>query len=300
MRKNLLEFLFGPAAVLESSQSLGEDVVKLFEEAAEAETEQMVANKKPLAAALKDMGISNAVVEGPQWCEIHCDDEAQYREHVKLLVDPDNMHKLAEKGWVFALCGDQAMSNEPPGFKIGFIELNMLGMPENKAKADSLETVLKNAQKFATTPLERDDDLNPVETDDKGSKDNQKGVGKAKDGADPEGKPKGASKKSESLTAKALASRMLDEDEVKCPECGSTSITHREKGTATTGAKFTCNACKFAWKAPISEATTCSAIPTTTASMGAPMMAGTNWHERLKRMKKRRGERTDEPRTPPR
>jgi hypothetical protein len=259
MRKNLLEFLFGPAAVLESSKSLGEDVVKLFEEAADAETEQMVANKKPLAAALKDMGISNAVVEGPQWCEIHCDDESQYREHVKLLVDPDNMHKLAEKGWVFALCGDQAMSNEPPDLKIGFIELNMLGMPENKDKTDSLETVLKNAQKFATTPMERDDDdLNPVETDDKGSKDSQKGVGKAKDGADPEGKPKGASKKSESLTAKTLTSRMLD------------------------------------------EVTTCSAIPTATASLGTPMMAGTNWHERMKRMKKRRGERTDEPRTPTR
>ena len=32
MRKNLLEFLFGPTAVLESSKSLGEDVVKLFED----------------------------------------------------------------------------------------------------------------------------------------------------------------------------------------------------------------------------------------------------------------------------
>ncbi len=44
MRRNLLEFLFGPTAV-QSGQNLGEDVVKLFEEAADEETEQMVANK---------------------------------------------------------------------------------------------------------------------------------------------------------------------------------------------------------------------------------------------------------------
>jgi len=206
MRRNLLEFLFGPTAVRESSQSLGEDVVKLFEEAADEETEQMVANKKPLAAALKEMGITNEVVEGSQWCEIHCDDENQYREHVRALSDADNMHKLAEKGWVFALCGDQAMSNEPPAFKIGFIELNMIGMPENSKEVPSLDKVMKDAQKFASTPLDREDDkLNPVETDIKPSNDNQKGVGKATDGEKPKGKIK------DSLTARDLARRMLDE-----------------------------------------------------------------------------------------
>lgn len=213
MRKNLLEFLFGEAAVQQSSTTLGEEVVRLFEEAAGEETEQMVANKKPLSAALKDIGISNEVIEGPQMCEIQCDDEAEYREHMALLRDPDAMHKLAEKGWVMAQLGDQAMSNEPPGFKIAFIELNMLDMPDNKQDVPDLNNVLKNAQKFATTPMDRDDDLNPVETDDKTSDDNQKGVGKAKDGADPEGKPKGSTK-SESVTAKDLAKRMLDEDDL--------------------------------------------------------------------------------------
>lgn len=171
MRKNLLEFLFGPAAVDDSSRALGEDVVKLFEDAANTETEQMVANKKPLVSALKDIGIDAAVHEAPQWCGINCENEDQYREHLKLLRDPDAMHKLAEKGWVMAQCGDQAMSNEPPSFKIGFIELDMLGMPDNKQDSESLETVIKNAQKFATTPLDRDDDeLNPVETDRKPGK----------------------------------------------------------------------------------------------------------------------------------
>lgn len=211
MRKNLLEFLFGAAAVRESGTTLGEEVVRLFEDAADEETEQMVANKKPLAAALKDIGISNDVIEGPQACEIQCDDEAQYREHMALLRDPDNMHKLAERGWVVAQCGDQAMSNEPPSMVIGFIELNMLDMPDNKQDVPSLDNVLKNAQKFATTPMDRDDDLNPVETDDKTSSDNQKGVGKAEDGAAPKGKPKGSTK---SESARTLAKRMLDEDDL--------------------------------------------------------------------------------------
>jgi len=208
MRKNLLEFLFGPAAVRESSPTLGEQVVKLFEEAADAETEQMVANKKPLVAALKDIGITDEVIEGPQWCEIHCENEDEFRRHMALLRDPDNMHKLAERGWVVAQCGDQAMSNEPPAFKIGFFELNMLDMPDNTDKVPSLEKVMKDAQKFATTPLDRDDDLNPVETDDKGSDDGQKGVGKAKDGEQPKGKIK------DSLTAKELARRLLDEGDL--------------------------------------------------------------------------------------
>ena len=206
MRRNLLEFLFGPAAVRETSQSLGENVVKLFEEAADEETEQMVANKKPLATALKSIGITNEVIEGPQACEINCDDENQYREHVRLLTDPDNMHKLAELGWVFAVLGDVAMSNEPPGFKIGFIELNMLGMEPANNKVPDLEKVMKDAQKFASTPLDREDDkLNPVETDIKPSDDGQKGVGKATDGEKPKGKIK------DSLSALDLARRMLDE-----------------------------------------------------------------------------------------
>lgn len=205
MRRNLLEFLFGPTAV-QSGQNLGEDVVKLFEEAADEETEQMVANKKPLAAALKSIGITNEVIEGPQACEINCEDENQYREHVRLLTNPDNMHKLAELGWVFAVLGDVAMSNEKPGFKIGFIELNMLGMEPKSDKVPDLEKVLKDAQKFATTPLDREnDELNPVETDIKPSDDGQKGVGKPTDGEKPKGKIK------DSLSAGDLARRMLDE-----------------------------------------------------------------------------------------
>jgi hypothetical protein len=206
MRNNLFEFLFGLEAASASSQTLGEDVVKLFEEAAGEETEQMVANKKPLAAALKEIGISSPVAGGPQGCEIQCADEAEYRDHMALLANADNMHKLAQLGWVATQCGDQAMGNEPPGFKIGFIELSMLGMPDNDQKAEPLETVIKNARQFATTPMAREDDsLNPVESGDKTSDDRQKGVGKAGEGAAPKGKIK------DSLAARRLAAKMLDE-----------------------------------------------------------------------------------------
>ena len=248
MRRNLLEFLFGPT-LAQSDKSLGEDVVKLFEEAADEETEQMVANKKPLAAALKDMGITNEVVESPQWCEIHCDDESQYRAHVRALSDADNMHKLAEKGWVFALCGDQAMSNEAPDLKIGFIELNMIGMPENSKEVPALDKVMKDAQKFASTPLDRDaDKLNPIETDIKPGNDNQKGVGKATDGEKPKGKIK------DSLTARAVARRMLDEEN------------------------------------NLLEMTSCSAIPTVESPMGVPRRVP----ERSRFRKKQQFKKADE------
>jgi len=103
--------------------------------------------------------------------------------------------------------GDVAMSNEKPGFKIGFIELNMLGMEPKSDNVPDLEKVLKDAQKFATTPLDREDDkLNPVETDIKPSDDCQKGVGKPTDGDKPKGKIK------DSLSDSDLARRMLDEE----------------------------------------------------------------------------------------
>lgn len=208
MRKNLLEFLFGESAVRES-RTLGEDVVRLFEEAADEETEQMVANKKPLSTALKALGITDEIIAGPQSAELHCDSEEDYRDYMKLLRDPDNMHRLAEMGWVVAQCGDQAMSNEPAAFKIGFIEIYT---PETSdaEKAPDLEKVLKDAQKFAASEVDHDDDLNPVEFDDKTSNDRKKGVGDPKDGADPEGKPKGSAKKTESVDARKVAEDLLE------------------------------------------------------------------------------------------
>lgn len=205
MRNNLLQFLFGQqAAVTESSSNLGDEVVRLFEEAAQEETEQMVANKKPLASALKDIGIDCEVHEKAQWCEIHCADEKEHREHMALLTDPDAMHKLAELGWIVANCGDAAMGNEPADCKIGFIEIANMEPSEDET-GEPLEKVLKDAQKFATTPVDRDDSMNPVETDIKGSASKQKGVGKPTDGTKPKGEIK------DSVGARRVVNRLLDE-----------------------------------------------------------------------------------------
>src|ERR1041384_5426484 len=100
MKKNLLEFLFGPAVIRESNTNLGEQVIKLFEEAADEETEEMVANKQPLAATLKSLGISKEIEAGPACACLTCDNPEDYREYVSILFDPENLHKLAEKGWV--------------------------------------------------------------------------------------------------------------------------------------------------------------------------------------------------------
>jgi len=236
-----MEFLFGLTAP-SSAQTIGEDVVKLFEEAASEETDQMVANKKPLAAALKEIGIDAEVQSGNQCCEIHCADGDDYRDYAQRLFNASNMHKLAELGWVAALEGDKAMSNEPPSYKIGFIELKMIDTPDNTKSVPDLDKVMKDAQKFATTPLDREDDkLNPVQTDKKSSTDNQKGVGKTKDGEKPEGKIK------DSLTAKKLATRLLDEE------------------------------------GELQEMTGCAAIPTVESPMGVPSRIPTKSRFRNKR-----------------
>lgn len=291
MRKNLLEFLFGTAAVRES-QTLGEDVVRLFEEAADEETEQMVADKKPLAAALKSIGIDHAVVVGPQGAELFCDDEADYREYCAKLRDPDGMAKLAEKGWVASLCGDQAMSNEPASFKIGFVEI-YTPEPDDKDKAPDLEKIIKDGQKFAATEPEHDDKMNPVEFDDKGSKDGQKGVGDPKDGAAPEGKPKGSTKKTESLIheyggyfcgkCKKPTQGKVTEGKRCCEHCGnalpakSSSLRSKEMKSAKNVAES------------LLETTMASAVPALEAPMGAPARR-INYRKRLQAMRKRRGE----------
>ena len=256
MRKNLLEFLFGDAVIRESDQTLGEQVVKLFEEAADEETDEMVATKEPLVTALKSLGITGTVTADYQGAELICTCPEAYKEYIGILFDPENLHKLASKGWVPARCGDQAMTFEPAEMKIGFIEI-ATAETNDKDKAPDLEKVLKDAQKFAATEVEHDSD-NPVEFDDKTSKSRDKGVGEPSDGKAPEGTPKGAKKTSESMrgsqhpSAKRVAESLLEM-------------------TSTSGVP------------PVND--------------GPPMGAmKPNWAERLKALRKRRGEKTDDDR----
>jgi hypothetical protein len=99
------------------------------------------------------------------------------------------------------------MTNEPDEHRMRFLEIDNIE-PKNPepdknakhpARVAKVSDIIKKGQEFATTKPEHDDEMNPVEFDDKGSSDRQKGLGKASDGA----KPKGKVKESDDIEAKA-------------------------------------------------------------------------------------------------
>jgi hypothetical protein len=214
-----MEFLFGKTIMRESAE-LGEQIVKLFEEADEVEGTEMVANKKSLASALQAMGIPSTegnssvkVNAGFQSATLTFDDDAAYRECLSTLSSPDNIHKLAEMGWVMTHCGDQAMANEKPEFKVGFIEIATAQTGEADKPDEKIKAIIKKAQEFATEPMDNDTgESNPVERE-TGKPDvklsgKTKGIGKTADGANPEGKPKGSTGKVKE-SAQARVDRIL-------------------------------------------------------------------------------------------
>lgn len=207
MNNDWLQFLFGESQVQQEIEDQGVDMVRLFEKADAVEMEQMKFNKSSLADALKacDITPSGGLQLDADGFTLTCDDQETYAAILNKLSDVDNMHRLAEAGWVAEKCGDQAMSNEPAEFKIRFLEITEVeaSTAEHVHSEDTtnpdLEGVIKKAREFATTPLDRDDDLNPVENAKEAKQgEKQKGVGNAKDGASPEGKPKGVTSKTES------------------------------------------------------------------------------------------------------
>lgn len=212
---NLLEFLFGSTAAHKSAD-IGEDIVRLFEQAETAEKfEPVKSEKKPLSAALKALGVKASVVAGVQWCEIHCSDETDYKDYLAKLTEPDAMNKLAEMGWVMVRCGDQAMSNEAPDYKIGFIEIQTAEGNDMDKPDEKITAIVKQGQEFATTPVATDDESNPVEREtgkpDTKQGGKKKGVGDPKDGKNPEGKPKGSTGKVKEARAQRIVGNLLDE-----------------------------------------------------------------------------------------
>ena len=276
MRKNLLEFLYGEAVIQKPSADLGEQVVKLFEEAADEETEEMVANKTPLASALKTLGITNTIDVGPAFATIKCESPEEYREYTRILFDPERLTTLAEKGWVPTRMSDAGMTFEPGDYRIGFIELDM-GEITQDDKVPDAEKIRKDAQKRDATKMDRKDPLNPVETDDKTSDDNQKGISKAKDGEQPEGKPKGSVKESKRRMAEGGHKAGC-----KCGFCMNKGSFGKKKKEGEDSEKKDSE--KLAES--LLEMTGTSAIPT----VDAPSKSGINWGERLKKLRKRRGE----------
>jgi hypothetical protein len=205
MKKNLLSFLFLESAHADAVEAAGhelniaESLEQLFEAAAEIEKGELESKKTPLAKALSEFGIADAELQlDPEGFCLVTDNRDRYSDILAVLGDADAMHKLAEMGWVVTKPGDAAMTSEPAEYRIRFLEITTVDTGDKDKSDEKVKAITQAAREFATTPLDRDDDLNPVETDDGEMGKKQVGVGKASDGTDPEGKPKGANKVKES------------------------------------------------------------------------------------------------------
>ena len=212
----LIDFLFGQSQegdepVLDS-KTFGSDMIHLFEEADKEEGDKLSVNKQPLAKALASLGIANAGGDlelDPRGFSLVCGDSNEYRNYLQILSDPDSLAKLAGLGWVHSAQGDVAQHNEPTEFRIRFLEISVAGeddegkepktVPTKDQTNKALNAVLTKGREFATTPVAIDDpsgDVDREQPDSKTSEEDGKreGLGKEKDGTDPEGKTKGAEK----------------------------------------------------------------------------------------------------------
>lgn len=167
----LYQFLYGESQVREEIDGLPDDLVAVFEDLEHQEA--LEPKKEPLANALKEIGLDVSELQvDPAGFVVTTSDEAKYSSAIDLLVQSDNIHKLAELGWVFADCGDSAPTDQEPSFRIRFLELTTAETNDSD-KAESIENILKAAREFATEPLKRETNFKKP----KGS-----GVGKASDG----------------------------------------------------------------------------------------------------------------------
>ena len=172
-KSSLISFLFGESqGEAPSARLLDAELEHLFETA--AKEEELVAKRTPLAKALKKLGLDVELELDPEGFSTSFEIGSDYQSALAILSQPDNMHTLATLGWVFARRGDVAMDGDVPEFRIRFMDVAQVETSSGD-KAESLAKILKQAQKFATTPAATDEELDlPAATTD--------GVGEAKDG----------------------------------------------------------------------------------------------------------------------
>jgi hypothetical protein len=209
-KRDLLTFLFGESAEMESVEAdshdlhIAENLERLMEMvAAEEICDELKAKKTPLAKALGEMGIKEAENDLQLDAEgfvLATDNHERYMDAMTALGTPEAMHKLAEMGWVVTKTGDNAMTNEPANYRIRFLDITTVEQNDREPKGGTYDTanreeVIKKAQEFAATPMDREDEMNPVENSDGKMGKKDAGMGTEKDGAAPEGKPKGSTGK---------------------------------------------------------------------------------------------------------
>lgn len=227
--KELLAYLFcGSQAETEFDEACS--VVESILEAADKQ-EPIVAERTPLVKALKALKLDvpdSALEYDPEGFALCLDNEADYRNAVALLMEPDAMEKLAKLGWVVTRCGDNAMSNEEPSFRVRFLEITTCDAEDSESwpapNQELVKKLIKQGREFVNEPFERDDD-NPVE-DTAAPDEQQAGVGKAQAGKNPEGKPKTGKSKTESAN---LVAALLGEGGHK-PGCTCGFCKNKGKG----------------------------------------------------------------------
>jgi hypothetical protein len=222
MKKNLIQFLFADSQVDDEIAALVEDIADMDVE----NSTTLKVDKAPLSKIISALGIEGGSLEAdPRGLSMSFDDGDLFRAAHALLNEPDSMHKLAGAGWVYSLQGDVAQSNEPADFRIRFLEIDEIE-PENlKVDPDSgidarnkrVTAIMKAGREFATTKPGHDEH-STLDYDGKGSDDRGKGVGKEKDGAQPEGKPKGATKESREIVVEGKSRKL------KCDSCEALSV----------------------------------------------------------------------------
>jgi hypothetical protein len=216
--KDLLKFLYGVSQEESLADDLNEEFVELFEKADREEEGALTAEKSPLSAALKAIGVeSTNLQEDPRGFALVTDDKVQYLAALNKLTTPEAMHTLATKGWVATKCGDQAMANEAPQYKIGFLEISTAEAGD-KEKAEKVTAIIKQGREYMLAEPEHDDDLNPVDHEASGDTElggKRDGVGKPTDGKQPEGKIK------DSIDGYQLVANLLEADPKKLKQPAS-------------------------------------------------------------------------------
>ena len=210
--RDLLNRLFVESQAADSGEFVC--LESMHEKLLEGDVKSVESKKKPLESALKSFGVTGSVELDPSGLALFVDDGEVYNGILNLLSQADNMHELAEMGWVASPSGENTMNNEEPQFRVRFIEVTTI-KPSSSDKPENLETIAKAAIEFATTPMDRDDDMNPVDNDPKakmGSKD--AGVGKAKDGE----KAKKSMKEAEELFDRLISEEVDAGNEDTDPE----------------------------------------------------------------------------------
>lgn len=203
--KKLLEFLYGVSQQeSEIDNMLDEDFTKLLEQADAEEVKSLAADKSPLSAALKSVGINGASLkEDPEGFAMVTDDRDEYIAAINILGDPETMHALAVKGWVASKCGDIAMTGEAPEYKLRFLEISTVETSDSDT-AEGESEIIKKGREFATKEPEHDSE-NPVDHKAPEGNDLKKvKIGEPSDGKQPEGKIK------DSLSATDLAANLLE------------------------------------------------------------------------------------------